>query len=182
MAQPERYFIGPNVREKLTEVFARVGGMPAGSGGQTPVMSLQDIQRPPTQSLRAATFTGSWAIGTTNTVTFKYEPTATQTVTNLTMLAPIAGDCMVGQEGTSWWAISSLNPTTRLCKTSSAFNKGTVATLNVWESGAPPSETQTTGVTIPDVVNKYANIATGKFVSVAIHGNGRYYVIAAECS
>ena len=119
MAQPERYFIGPNVREKLTEVFSRVGGMPAGSGGQTPVMSLQDIQRPP--------------------------------------------------------------QTARLCKTSSAFNKGTIATLDVWESGTPPSETQTTGVTIPDVINKYANIATNKFVSVALHGNGRYYVIAAEC-
>ena len=120
MAQPERYFIGPNVREKLTEVFTRVGGMAAGSGGQTPGVFLQDIQRPP----------GS----------------------------------------------------VRLCKTSSAFNKGTVATLNVWESGTPPSETQTSGATVPDVINKYANIATNKFVSVALHGNGRYYVIAAECS
>lgn len=107
MAQPERYFIGPNVREKLTEVFARVGGMPAGGGGHTPVMSLQDIQRPPNQmNLRAATFTGSWAIGTTNTVTFKYEPTATQTVTNLTW--PMGGcsqsetDCIVGKDSDTW--------------------------------------------------------------------------------
>ena len=50
MAQPERYFIGPTVREKLTEVFARVGGMPAGSGGKTPATSLQDIQRPQKRS------------------------------------------------------------------------------------------------------------------------------------
>jgi hypothetical protein len=72
--------------------------------------------------------------------------------------------------------------TLRLCKTSSTFNKGTTATLDVWEDGTPPSESQTTGVTIPDVVNKYANIASGKFVSVALHGNGRWYVVAAECS
>jgi hypothetical protein len=70
----------------------------------------------------------------------------------------------------------------RLCKTSAAFNKGTVATLNVWESGTPPNETQTSGATVADVVNKYANIATGKFVSVALHANGRWYVVAAECS
>lgn len=120
MAQPERYFIGPAVRDKLTEVFTRVGGMAAGSGGKTPPMYLQDIQRSP--------------------------------------------------------------GAVRLCKTPAAFNKGAVLTLNVFESGTPPDETQTSGATIPDVINKYANIATGKFVSVALHGNGRYYVIAAECS
>ena len=108
MAQPERYFIGPNVREKLTEVFTRVGGMAAGSGGQTPGTWLQDIQRPP-NLIRAATFTGTWSIGTTNTVTFKYEPTATQTVTNLSW--PVSHNhsapenCIVGKEGTSWWLV-----------------------------------------------------------------------------
>ena len=70
----------------------------------------------------------------------------------------------------------------RLCKTSAAFNKGTTATLNVWEDGTPPNETQTSGATVENVVNKYANIASGKFVSVAMHANGRWYVIAAECS
>ncbi len=70
----------------------------------------------------------------------------------------------------------------RLCKTSSAFNKGTVATLNVWEDGTPPNETQTSGETVVDVINKYANIGAEKFVSVAMHGNGKWYVVAAECS
>lgn len=69
----------------------------------------------------------------------------------------------------------------RLCKTSSAFNKNTVATLNVWEDGTPPNETQTFGETVEDVVNKYADIGSGKFVSVAKHGNGRWYVVAADC-
>ena len=72
--------------------------------------------------------------------------------------------------------------TLRLCKTSAAFFKGTVATLNVWESGTPPNETQTSGATVADVVNKYADIESGKFVSIALHGNGRWYVVAAECS
>lgn len=70
----------------------------------------------------------------------------------------------------------------RLCKTPCAFPKNSVATLDVWESGTPPNETITAGETIENVVNKYGDIAAGKFVSVLRHGNGRWYVIAADCS
>lgn len=69
----------------------------------------------------------------------------------------------------------------RLCKTSAAWNKGTLATLNVWENGTPPSETQTTGETIADAVNKFANVGSGKWCIVAKAGNGSWYLIAAEC-
>ena len=68
----------------------------------------------------------------------------------------------------------------RLCKTTAAWNKNTVATLNVWEDGTPPNESQTTGQTI-EAVNKFANVAADKFCSVALHANGRWYLIAAEC-
>jgi hypothetical protein len=70
----------------------------------------------------------------------------------------------------------------RLGKTSAAWNKGTAATINVWESGTPPSETQTSGVTLAGCVNKFANVAAGKWVILARGGNGSYYLIAAECS
>ena len=62
-----------------------------------------------TKLIRAATFTGSWSINASKTVTFKYAPTATQAVTNLSW--PIAHnhtaaeDCIVGREGTSWWLV-----------------------------------------------------------------------------
>ena len=65
-------------------------------------------ERMPRQ-VRAATFTGSWAINASKVVTFKYAPTATQTVTNLSW--PIthnhtaAENCLVGKEGTSWWLV-----------------------------------------------------------------------------
>jgi hypothetical protein len=65
-------------------------------------------ERMPKQ-VRAATFTGSWAINASKVVTFKYAPTATQTVTNLSW--PIthnhtaAENCIVGKEGTSWWLV-----------------------------------------------------------------------------
>jgi len=65
-------------------------------------------ERMPRQ-VRAATFTGSWAINASKVVTFKYAPTATQTVTNLSW--PIthnhtaAENCLVGKDGTSWWLV-----------------------------------------------------------------------------
>lgn len=71
--------------------------------------------------------------------------------------------------------------TMRLCRTSCAFDKGTVQTLAVWEDGTPPNETISAGETVQDVVNKYADIEANAFVSVALHGNGRWYVVSAEC-
>jgi hypothetical protein len=61
------------------------------------------------KAVRAATFTGSWAINASKVVTFAYAPTATQTVTNLswpiTHNHSVAENCIVGREGTSWWLV-----------------------------------------------------------------------------
>jgi hypothetical protein len=70
----------------------------------------------------------------------------------------------------------------RLGKTSAAWTKGTTATINVWESGTAGSETQTSGVTLNGCVNKFADVAAGKWVIMARCQNGAYYLIAAECS
>jgi hypothetical protein len=68
----------------------------------------------------------------------------------------------------------------RLCKTSAAWAKGSLATLNVWESGTPPSETQTTGEEIKDAINKIGYVAPGVFVIVAKAGSGSWYLVASE--
>jgi hypothetical protein len=122
MARQERYFIGPGVREKLTEVFTYIGNSRTSIGsGSSDKAKLQHMQR------------------------------------------------------------NGVGSRMRLCKTSSSFNKGAVTTLSVWEDGSPPNETQTDGEFVENVINKYADIAAQKWVSVAQHGNGRWYVVAAEC-
>ncbi len=85
--------------------------------------------------------------------------------------------------GSGKWGLVRIGNMThhKLCKASAAFPKGTTATLNVWEDGSLANEAQTTGSTLPDVMNVYADIGANKFVSVARHGNGRWYVVAAEC-
>ena len=66
-----------------------------------------------------------------------------------------------------------------LCKTTSAWSKGSSATLQIW-AGAPGSETNT-GVTL-SAYNRYAAIASGKWCTVMLHRHGYYYVVAAECA
>ena len=71
----------------------------------------------------------------------------------------------------------------RLGKTTAAWDKGTLATVELYEEGTPPTEGKKTPAdTIPQCVNKFANVASGKWVIVAKAGNGRWYLIAAECS
>ncbi len=70
----------------------------------------------------------------------------------------------------------------RLGKTTAAWSKGTLATIELYEEGTPPSEGKKTPAdTLADCVNKFANVASGKWVIVARGGNGYWYLISAEC-
>lgn len=96
-------------------------------------------------------------------------------------VAKVGGAIELWKDG-DWSLIRLGGDPVHLCKTAGSFAKGTIADLNVWEHGTPPDETQNDPVlTLHNVVNKYANIAADKWVSVARHGNGYWYVISAEC-
>lgn len=69
----------------------------------------------------------------------------------------------------------------RLGRTSSAWAKGTTATIQIYEGGTPNNETNTVGGTIANCVNKFASVPSGKWVMLARGGNGAWYLIAAEC-
>jgi hypothetical protein len=60
---------------------------------------------------RACTFTGSWSIGSSKTVTFKYQTTTPNTVsaTNLFLPLPENGtrDCAVAKDGTAWFLVQA---------------------------------------------------------------------------
>jgi hypothetical protein len=57
--------------------------------------------------IRSATFSGSWGIGGTKNVTYKYM-TGTANATNDLMNLPDAGtrNCVIGREGTAWRLIN----------------------------------------------------------------------------
>jgi hypothetical protein len=120
MARPERYFIGPAVRDQLREVISRTTGTPTRSPGTQIPVRLETIQR------------------------------------------PAAG--------------------VRLGKTTANWTKGTTATIELYEEGTPPGETKKTPAdTLTGCVNKFATVASGKWVIVAAGANGSWYLLAAEC-
>lgn len=69
----------------------------------------------------------------------------------------------------------------RLGKTTAVWNKNTLANIAVYENGTPPNETASS-VTLANCVNKFTNVAANKWVMVAFHQNGYYYLVSAECS
>ena len=87
--------------ERVARVVRQAELTPAAASPLTFDRRLSD--RHPKQ-VRAATFTGAWAINDSNVVTFRYAPTATASVLNLLINLPSAGqrNCIVGREGTAW--------------------------------------------------------------------------------
>lgn len=75
---------------------------------------------------------------------------------------------------------SSSSSRLRIGKTTATWNKGTLATITLWETGTPPNETQGGG-TIENVVNKWATVASGKWVGIQLAKNGSYYLVVSEC-
>lgn len=70
----------------------------------------------------------------------------------------------------------------RIGKTTAQWNKGTLATITLYEGGTPPSETANDPAeTIEDAVNKFADVPMNKWVALAKAANGSWYMIAAEC-
>jgi hypothetical protein len=58
---------------------------------------------------RIGTFTGSWSIGATKTVTFKYATNTPNTAVATNLFFPITGtassDCAIAKDGTAWFLI-----------------------------------------------------------------------------
>jgi hypothetical protein len=167
--------------ERIARVVRRAEVTPSSASPLTFDRNIPD--RIPKQ-VRAATFTGSWAINASKVVTFKYAPTATQTVTNLSW--PITHNytatenCIVGREGTSWWlVVPMLQTATAVIVTSTqsfSFATGTAtasavsdvlisATLNTNNCGITVSKTLTTAMIT--VVNSTATAAVVTGTSTA---------------
>lgn len=69
----------------------------------------------------------------------------------------------------------------RLGKTTAAWNKDTLATIELYEEGDPPNEGKKTPAdTIENCVNKIAKVDANKMVIIAKGGNGHWYLVWAE--
>ncbi len=70
----------------------------------------------------------------------------------------------------------------RIGKTTASWDKGSLATITLYENGTPPNETATSPAeTLADCVNKFGDVQADKWVALARAANGSWYLIAAEC-
>lgn len=123
--------------------------------------------------IRAATFSGSWSINSSKVVQFKYAPTATVTVTNLTFAPPFTAtqDCIVGKEGTAWYLVSALDQQVKRGTFTAPWTKATNKTVTLL------SGQQVTAV------NDYVTISTSGTKKCTVGRDGTtWHLIAAECS
>lgn len=69
----------------------------------------------------------------------------------------------------------------RLGKTLSSWSKGTLGTVQIYEAGTAPNETASSPSEYLEAVNKFTGVAANKWVIIAKGGNGKWYLISAEC-
>lgn len=83
--------------------------------------------------------------------------------------------------GTKWCIvrIGDAGGLLRIGKTSAAWNKGTAATVPLWEAGTPPALTAS-GTSLTGCINLFADIAANKWVGL-LEGPGAPFLIVAEC-
>lgn len=91
-------------------------------------------------SFRVCTFTGSWAINSAKTVTFKYQTTTPNTVTAANLFFPItntaadARDCGIAKEGTAWFLVSAPMETATALFVTATQNFNVVTDVNITAS------------------------------------------------
>jgi hypothetical protein len=139
--------------ERIARVVRSAELMPSISSPLTFESRLSD--RHPKQ-VRVARFSGAWPAGTVKTVTFKFAPTATANVTNLSWPITLSGyaneDCLVGREGTNWWLIVPVLEArtaimvTRTAATTIMQSVTLAATLNTSNCAITVSQTPATSI------------------------------------
>jgi len=163
--------------ERVARVVRQAEISPAAASPLTFDRRLSD--RHPKQ-VRAATFSGAWPIGSVKAVTFKYAPTATANVVNLSWPITLSGyvneNCVVGKEGTNWWLVTPMLQTaTAVIVTATqsfSFATGTAtasavsdvlisATLNTNNCGITVGKTLTTAMITVVNSTATATVVTG---------------------
>lgn len=108
----EGFLLGPNLLSQIRRTIDRVDGEPIGSGFRRAQVALEGEGPRSAKVFRICTFTGSWAINATKTVTFKYQTTTPNTVNATNLFFPLATtstgastECAIAKDGTAWFLI-----------------------------------------------------------------------------
>lgn len=116
MPKRERYFLSPAFAHELKRTVQRVDALALAQNGPTQGVRYWDMQRPQSSRLdvfKICTFTGSWSIGDSKTVAFKYQTATPNTVVATNLFFPVASggtsvtlkNCAIAKDGTAWFLV-----------------------------------------------------------------------------
>ncbi len=118
MAENGKYLIGESLREKLKSTIAKVDALSPGAPVTRMETAHQGMPAFNPKVFRVCTFTGTWAIDTAKTVTFRGVTTTPNTVsvTNLIYELPSQGTipCNIAKDGTAWYLVSVKHTTAEI--------------------------------------------------------------------
>ncbi|MFN9955235.1 MAG: hypothetical protein ACK55I_19240 [bacterium] len=101
-------------------------------------------------------------------------------VANRLSFVPAGRFVLVAQAETgTWYLVGGDIPAIRLGKTTADWDKNTTAEIQLYDAG--DFQTESSSGSLAGCVNKYHDVGTDKWVHVARAGNGKWYLIAAEC-
>jgi hypothetical protein len=105
-AQTERVTFTRPAAERIAKVVRTVE---AGDRDQAGLTFGNRVTGPSGKAFRVATFTGSWSINGTKTVTFRNQTTTPNTVAAVNLFWPIPEgpqrDCSIARDGTAWYLL-----------------------------------------------------------------------------
>lgn len=103
------YLIGEGYRDRIDRTISRVDGLVDGSAATQIPTRLQELGGSSQKVFRICTFTGSWAIGSDKTVTFKGVTTTPNTVTARNLFCGLdpssSCDVSIAKDGTAWYLV-----------------------------------------------------------------------------
>lgn len=106
-ARTERVTFTRPAAERIAKVVRAVEG----GDRDTPGIYFGSAPASQQKTFRVCTFTGAWSIGSSNTVSFKYQTTTPNTVSATNLFFPITNtatatcDCAIAKDGTAWFLI-----------------------------------------------------------------------------
>jgi len=108
------FLMGEGLYADIKRTIARVDGMPDGPGA-TKIPTRFEGSPPPAAAkvFRVCTFTGSWAIGYSKTVTFRGVTATPNTVSAMNLFSTVGSNsgppknCAIAKDGTAWYLIAA---------------------------------------------------------------------------
>lgn len=103
------YVLGEQYKQRVDNAIRVVEGLPAGATITRIPTRFETLHQPGEKTFRICTFTGSWSINATKTVTFKGVTSTPNTVSAINLVCGLnpSGSCdvSIAKDGTAWYLV-----------------------------------------------------------------------------